>query len=296
MLNMSMNITLTPHENITSNSKNASSQTPYDILTTIIGVMALTLNGLLLIAMVRNTGKIFTTNGAYLVANVTVADLLTGLNSSLWGIKESFLLSEPIRTATHTIFWITVEASFLTIFVMSLERYIAILHPFKAGRWLSKSRTIQSCILTWIVSGLCGLCMIFYAEKTRLFLACVFEITILVTCFLYYKIFIKLAERRACLPSQLNGNHGNSDLQREYQLTTVVAVLTLILIVTVLPYTIAGQISILTSDNPRLTTFLLYYLPIELSNFVLNPIVYALRLPKYRHAILKTLRGCQTME
>ena len=300
MLNTTMNITLLRHANITSTLtvKNGSSddQTPYDILTTIIGAMALLLNGLLLIAMVRNAGKIFTSNGAYLVANVTVADLLTGLNSSLWGIKKSFMRSEPIKIATMPFFWTTVQASFFTIFIMSLERYIAILHPFKAGRWLSKSRTIQSCILTWILSGLCGLCMIFYTEKMRLFLATLFEIIILVTCFLYYKIFIKLAERRASLPLQLNGSHGNSDLQREYQLTTVVAVLTLILIVTVIPYTIAGQINILTNDNPGLMTFLRYYFPIELMNFLLNPIVYALRLPQYRYAILKTLRGCQTME
>lgn len=278
------------------NATSPYDQTPYDILTTIIGAMALILNGLLLIAMLRNAGKIFTSNGAYLVANVTIADLLTGLNSSLWGIKESFMLSAPISTATLTIFWTTVQTSFLTIFIMSLERYIAILHPFKASRWLSKSRTIQSCILTWILSGLCGVSMIFYQEKSKLFLATLFEITILVTCFLYYKIFIKLAERRASLPLQLNGNHGNSDLQREYQLTTVVAVLTLILIVTVLPYMIAGQISILTNENQSLKTFLDYYFTVELMNFVLNPIVYALRLPKYRYAILKTLKGCQTME
>ena len=79
MLNTTMNITLLRHANITSTLtvKNASTddQTPYDILTTIIGAMALLLNGLLLIAMVRNASKIFTSNGAYLVANVTVADL-----------------------------------------------------------------------------------------------------------------------------------------------------------------------------------------------------------------------------
>lgn len=280
---------------LNAKSKNQD-QTPYDILTTIIGGMAVILNGLLLIAMIRNASEIFTSNGAYLVANVAIADLLTGLNSSLWGIKNSFMLSKRLRIASFSIFWTSIEASFLTIFIMSLERYIAILHPFKANLWLSKTRTIQSCILTWILSGLCGLFMAFYTETAPLFFALFFEITILVTCFLYYKIFIKLAERRQCLPLQLSSNHGNSDLQREYQLTTVVAVLTMILIVTVLPYMIAGQISVATKINPSLKLFIHYYFPVELTNFLLNPVVYALRLPKYRHAILKTLRGCQTIE
>ena len=270
-------------------------ETPYDILTTIIGGMAVILNGLLLIAMIRNASKIFTSNGAYLVANVAIADLLTGLNSSLWGIKKLFLLSETVTNASFSLFWTSIEASFLTIFVMSLERYIAILHPFKANLWLSKTRTIQSCILIWIISGLCGIYMTFNKETARLVLALFFEITILVTCFLYYKIFIKLEERRKSLPLQLSNINGNSELQREYQLTTVVAVLTIILIVTVLPYMIAGQISV-TIYDANLRLFLHYYFPVELTNFLLNPIVYALRLPKYRSAILKTLRGCQTME
>ena len=272
-------------------------QTPYDILTTVIGAMAVILNGLLLIAMFRNTNKIFTSNGAYLVANVSIADLLTGVNSSLWGFMRSFQFSQQIRRASFSLFWSSIEASFLTIFIMSLERYIAIIHPFKANLWLSKTRTIKSCVLIWIVSGLGGLCVAFYPERTRLILAFFFEITIIVTCFLYYKIFLKLTERRVSRPSQLVGNHdNNSDLKREYQLTMVVAVLTIILIVTVLPYMIAGQIRFLIKNNPMLDLFTYYYLPIELTNFLLNPVVYALRLPKYRQAILKTLQGCQTMQ
>lgn len=266
---------------------------PYDILTIIIGVMAVILNGLLLISMMLNANKIFTSNGAYLVANVAMADLLTGLNALIWGIKTLFLLPETVRDASFSILWTSIEASFLTVFIMSLERYIAIIYPFKANILLSKTRTILSCIAAWVLSALTGICITYYKEKTRLFMALFFEITILVTCFLYYKIFVKLGERRDCLPSQLSGNQGNSDLQREYRLTTVVAGLTVILIVTVLPYMIAGQISISTKDNSNVKLFVRYYFPVELMNFVLNPIVYALRLPKYRLAILQTLRGCR---
>ncbi|XP_028406835.1 melanocortin receptor 3-like [Dendronephthya gigantea] len=243
--------------------------------------------------MMLNASKIFTSNGAYLVANVAIADLLTGLNSSVWGMKRSFLLPRSGQNASFSILWTSIQASFLTIFIMSLERYIAIIYPFKANIFLSKTRTILGCIVAWVLSGVSGICMAYYKEKTQLFIALFFEITILVTCFLYCKIFIKLGERRDCLPLQLSGNQGNSDLKREYQLTTVVAALTVILIVTVLPYMIAGQISISTKDNPHLKLFLHYFFPVELMNFVVNPIVYALRLPKYRLAIFQTLRGCR---
>jgi CBS domain containing-hemolysin-like protein len=296
MFTSTLNATNITLANFNYSEEKIQGETPYEILTTIIGGIAVILNGMLLIAMIRNANKIFTSNGAYLVANVAVADLLTGLNSSLWGMKKSFLLSETMTSVLFSLFWTSIEASFLTIFIMSLERYIAILHPFKANLWLSKTRTILSCIFTWIISGLCGLYMALNRETARLVLALFFEITILVTCFLYYKIFIKLAERRQCLQLQLTNNNDNDDLQREYQLTTVVAVLIIILILTVLPYVIAGQISVTTKYDASLRLFLHYYFPVELTNFLLNPIVYALRLPKYRSAILNTLRGCQTMQ
>ncbi|XP_046854153.1 melanocortin receptor 3-like [Xenia sp. Carnegie-2017] len=264
--------------------------TPYDILTTSIGLMAVILNGLLLIAMFRNTEKIFISNGAYLVANVAMADALTGINSSLWGIKTLFL-SKPARIVSMSIFWITIEASFLTIFIMCLERYIAIVYPFKANLWLSKRLTLYGCLLTWIISAVCGISIAFNKNTTQIVLAFFFEITIIVTCFLYLKIYFKLRERRLdCTPGALCDNHSNHDLQREYNLTLVVTVLTIILVVTVLPYMVGGQFSIYYKNNRTLALFLRYYFPVELTNFVLNPFIYAIRLPKYRRAILNTLK------
>ena len=277
-----------------------TSITPYGIFTTVIGILAVVLNGLLLIAMLRNTSTIFTSNGAYLVANVAIADLLTGLNSSLWGLQNAFRPPEALTDAMLSLYWTSIEASFLTIFVMSLERYIAIVFPFTAEVWLSKTRTIQSCVVVWIFSAVCGACITFSRFIASFCLMVVFEITILFTTFLYYKIFIKLGQRRGCLPSlQLTSARGtcrNAELQREYQLTTVVVALTFILIVTVLPYMVGGQIMILAgrlppvTKYPKLQLFLHYYLPVELMNFVFNPIVYAWRLPKYRFALLQTLQ------
>ena len=90
------------------------------------------------------------------------------------------------------------------------------------------------------------------------------------------------------------------DVQREYQATIVVICLAVTLVITVVPYTIATQIyiwctillesSCKTDTAANVSVFMWYYFPIELLNFVINPVVYAWRLPKYRNAFLTTFR------
>ena len=123
----------------------------YDVLMTVIGILGVVSNCLLLIAMVRYRSTIFTCKGAYLIANMAIADLLTGLNSSRWGLRITFQLPQALDKALFSIWWTSVEVSFLTILVMSMERYIAIVFPFKAQVWLSKTRTIKSCMCRSVV-------------------------------------------------------------------------------------------------------------------------------------------------
>ena len=125
----------------------------FDVLMLVIGILAVVLNGLLLIAMVRYRSTIFMSKGAYLVANVTISDLINSLNSSVLGLKHTFQFPEALTTVILSIFWTSLYASFFTIFVMSLERYIAIVFPFKAQVWLSKARTIISCITVWFIAA-----------------------------------------------------------------------------------------------------------------------------------------------
>ena len=276
-----------------------TSLTWLEILTTVIGILAVVLNGSLLIAMVRYRSTIFTSKGAYLVANMAMADLLTGLNSSLFNLKKSFQISENLTKAIFSIICTSSISSFLTIFVMSLERYIAIGFPFKAQVWLSKTRTIKSCVAVWFIAALSCACMVVFGDNVSFCLTTIFEISILFTTFFYYKIAIKLKQRRTFLTSmQPTGDRGlreNADLQRDCQMTTVVVAITFISIMTAVPYMVAANIFLVrrmfTVENydPQLQLFSQFYFPVLLVNFVFNPIVYAWRLPNYRLALLRTL-------
>ena len=271
----------------------------FDILMLVIVILAVVLNGWLLIAMVRYRSTIFMSKGAYLVANLAIADVINGLNLSVLGLKNTFQLPEALTTAVSSIFWTSLVASFFTIFVMSLERYIAIVFPFKAQVWLSKTRTIKSCVAVWFIAVLCCACKIVFGEIVSFCLTTIFEITILVTMFFYYKIAIKLKQRRTFLTSmQQTGDRsmrGNADFQRDCQMTTVVIAITFIYIITAVPYMIAGNIFLVrrlftvANYDSQLQLFIHDNMPVQFMNLVVNPIVYAWRLPDYRLALLRTI-------
>ena len=250
----------------------------YDVLMTVIGILGVVSNCLLLIAMVRYRCTIFTSKGAYLIANMAIADLLTGLNSSRWGFRITFQLPQALDKALFSICWTSVEVSFLTILIMSLERYIAIVFPIKAQVWLSKTRTIKSCVAVWLIAVLCGACIPLSLLIVHVCLTIIFEITMPVIAFFYYKNIMKLRERRTILTSmqstatratRCNADlpRDNGDLPREHKVTTVVVILVVILIITVLPYILATQISSVrrlfrvAKDDPKLQLFISYYFP-----------------------------------
>ena len=76
---------------------------------------------------------------------------------------------------------------------------------------------------------------------------------------------------------------------------TVVVAFTVITVFTGLPYLVATQIFLArhlftaAKYDPNLGLFLYYYILFQLMNFVVNPIVYAWRLPDYRLALSRTL-------
>ena len=281
-------------------------------LVLIVGVASVLFNGALLIAMTFNSRQVFASLGSYFIYNLAIADFVTGVNSIVWGIShlapEAF--SQEAEMTLLTIFWITVQVAFFTIFVMSSERLVAIVFPFKAALLMSRKKTTMYCITVWIVAVLFGGLINHKILKVQFFLTIVFELVIVFIVIEYVLVFrqLRVLWQSSKTRAVYNGHNNNeaesmknkktTDLQREYEVTIVVVTLAVILVVTVFPYMIACQIVLsfslfdtpLPLDHP-VEVFYLCYFPIELLNFVVDPIVYGWRLPKYRKAFLATF-GC----
>lgn len=278
-------------------------------LVLIVGIASVIFNGALLLVMTLNSRQVFASLGSYFIYNLAIADFITGVDSILWGIEGLLPLgsfSMQTRMALLTIFWITVQVSFFTIFVMSTERLVAIVFPFKAALVMSKKKTTMYCMAVWIIAIVCAGLINYKVSEVQFFLTIVFDLVIVFIVIEYVHVFrqLRVLWQSSKTRAVYNGHNNNdsaikskktTDLQREYEVTIVVVTLAVILVVTVLPYMIATQIVLIYSlfytplplDSP-VELFMMYYFPIELLNFVVDPIVYGWRLPKYRKAFLAT--------
>ena len=294
------------HTNITA----AEQEKVVPSLVLIVGIASVIFNGALLIVMTFNSRQVFASLGSYFIFNLAIADFITGVNSIVYAV-EQFLppsaFSAQARMGLLTIFWITVQVSFFTIFVMSTERLVAVVFPFKAAGIMSKKKTTIYCIAVWIISIVCGSLINTTTRKVQLGLTIIFELVIVCIVIEYFQVFrqLRVLWQSSKTRAVYNGHNNNeekpmkntktTDLQREYEVTIVVVTLAIVLVITVFPYMIALQIEIcyylfytqLPLSHP-VVQFSLYYFPIELLNFVVNPVVYAWRLPKYRKAFLTT--------
>lgn len=289
----------------------------------VICIIGFLLNSTALFVMLTNFTKIFSNAEACFIANLAFADLLTSLGGFIWGIAPVVVYSRPVLKAFFCINWTTVAASFLTLFCMSSERLFVVLNPPRAHRVFNKRFAYACCALVWFISILAG-CMIIVNQAVALcVMTIMFEVSLLATLACYLGIYLKVkklgrdshrrAARYTAKTAKLNieveenepALHHRVTVRQESRVTNLVFVLVVVLIITVLPYMILLQVNIAyllscpkCSIVSTLTDIQNYMLPLEMLNFVLNPIVYTWRLPKFRQALKKTFRRlvcCKTL-
>lgn len=238
--------------------------------------------------------QIFRRSMCYMVASLAIADLLTGVNSVLWGIQS--VTGFYPQAVLLTIYWITVEVSFLTILAMALDRFIAVTYPTQSESIVSAQRTLVGCALIWILSTAIGILIYRHLNVGKFVFCMLFEVNILGVAVLYILMYRKARViSKLAHSGEMKDKHAIRKATLESRLYAVVLVLVGVLVVTVLPYILALHIELgylITSPegerNSALDAFLTFYLPVELLNFLVNPIVYAWRLPKYRKALWRT--------
>lgn len=115
------------------------------------------------------THKNFKTFANYLLANLSIADaltLMTCVPTALHDLyaKERWYLG---KTACYMVLFTENclgNASILTIFFISLERFYVICKPLVAKSLMTQSRTLKLMILIWITSIIINLPLIFMSE------------------------------------------------------------------------------------------------------------------------------------
>ena len=121
-----------------------------------IGLFSLVTNGVLLYILLRDPLKCFKASTTYFIISLAFSDLLTGTNACFFGLSETLALTEDQKNYLLSLFWITTQASFLTLLAMSVERFLIVKYPIYCRVWITKKRVSLSIACIWSVSATLG--------------------------------------------------------------------------------------------------------------------------------------------
>ena len=196
--------------------------------------------------------------------------------------------------------WTTVEASLMSLMFLSVERIVALQYPFASKSIVTVKRTIIAIIFIWMFAITCGVFVHYYTKVTQFIMIVIFEVCVVIFLVCQGYIILNMQKRKR---ANLFCDRDVSIVTRKHiqrqrfnnNVTTVVVILIAVVVITLLPYTVAIQIYMLSELNLRpplnpstkakVLDFIDYFYPIELLNFIVNPIIYAYRLRRYRKAL-----------
>lgn len=280
----------------------------------LIGIVGMVLNAVTLAVLLTNFTRIFSKVEACLVTNLCVADLVTNISAFLWGLFPIITSARDVIVGLHCVQWASVAASFLTLSCMAVERLVVVVNPIKARRMLTRSFALVCCAVIWVISIVTGSMLSVDPPIAQCTMIVMFEISLIATIGCYVRIYFTVNRlngdgfraaaryntKNADLKLEVEENepalHHRVAIRQESRITNLVFLLIVILTITVLPYmvlihvVITHQLSCPSCEwTPAMITALDVLFPVEMLNFMLNPLVYAWRLPKFRQASKRTL-------
>ena len=222
----------------------------------------------------------------YLIINLTVADLLISTVSgpeALWFLKTEKRPGHGLRALHFTIsgmYWI---ASLGNLVLISLERLHATLYPFRHYCLVGK-RIYYKIIFSWL-GALTLACVLHIirmkdpalADRYPWIIYVFLTLAVLTTS---YVIILSKFIRKRCV-QQLG-----SVMSAERKLSGTLFIVSAASTLTLLPWVIIACISIIQTITlwieftPYRIAFAFYCL-----NSILNPVIYAIRLPEFRRAL-----------
>ena len=263
----------------------------------VVSIAIVTVNLLSIILFIKNSD--LRTRGMYLVINLTVAYTLVGVISSLKFLR---LLSNECKNANSLNVRSNWEGDIITLFlftwfpltsltnitVISLDRMHATFRPFR-HRVIKKWVYGVTISVVWVLAGMIStaimMLLLFDKEWSHYqylwpsySLLCLFVI-----CACYASIIVKI-----CCGARPQ-HHGAARWQRK--LTVTLLIMTIVSLLLWLPFAVATFVyyttdrirSLSYTKRTRLNMLLLL---LFCTNSFVNPVVYTVRMPEFRKALL----------
>ena len=265
-------------------------------------------NSLLLLVLCIDPLKIFRNATTYFLIGLAIVDLLTGLvQEPIYATCFMFLYLQhpsrkkcvPFMNAGRYFGAFTMTASFLIVLAFTVTQYIVVASPLKYGRLVTKKKVLISLAVIYLYSATfwcLHLMGVSSDVQAILDLSIHSYLSALATIAIYILLHLAMKKKMAA-GNTLQGKTGAQDngkhIQVQRNFVRVNFMLLAVLIVCNTPgavfYTVLRFINHNASSPNHLIVNLimdnLLYLKI-----LLDPFVYAWRMPKYRESLSKTIR------
>ena len=276
----------------TPGSSPASQCIPWIIVLVAESLATVVLNIITIIVFVKQRN--LQRQNLYLMIHLAIVDFLAGAISGpmvieyfggiLCGLWEySF---SPLKDGLIRLFPMS---SFFNLAVISLERMHATLRPFK-HRFMKKNVYYVITTVIWLTAIIREIVIFVVFKKTStsgVFISFILYeapwlISLFIICMSYISIFIKI--RFGPHPNRLR----NSVINRERRLTFILFVVLAVSLLTTLPWEIFDSYHsfhpelLLTLSSSSLLNIQATIFLLVLANSLVNPIIYAMRMPDFR--------------
>ena len=277
----------------------------------LVGIIAVVGNFLLCVTIYKDPYRRLRNTASYLVVNLAVADLLTGLiTEPLYAAFEisNFMGTElrGLYVIGETTAYVFVNASILSILSLALDRFIAVKYPLSHGRKMDRRRIVTIIVLVWTYSLLFSMLRfmgvpedIFYWLDLHinytLFGGILIGLYVSIYCTIKFQLVQSLRIQGYNRETRRQPVHNEieSKMKAERKMTKTVSLLVLTAIICMMPLYIMLHVDLLCEScmaQPTVETISKLSEPILFLNSGLNPFLYAWTIPKYRQALKQMLR------
>lgn len=275
------------------------------ILDFILATLTVCGNLLLLTTIVFDPLRCLRTPTTYFIANLAFSDLLVGLLIGYGrALVEYFLYvdnTEPnwINIAINIGGGATLISGIWTVIAMAFDRYLAVTDPLHYSERVTGRRAVIYILLSWPLALALPALYPFVGQNWALFLLAFshthFTIPVVVLMIVYFRVFRSLSERRSELvrlttsTSTMTLRH---TLERERKMAWTSLTILILFCASFLPFyfkiqllTFCKCLETMSYRNFDFISHIFLYL-----SSLMNPFMYAWRVPKFRRSLRECLR------
>ncbi|XP_032232756.1 melanocortin receptor 5-like [Nematostella vectensis] len=273
-----------------------------------LAVGTVLVNGIALLAIYKDPLRCFRTPLTIFITGILISNMATGLfvepyfavvYSMLHFTNE--LADESYMTVVRSaqvISSVTINASFLTLLALAIAQLISLYKPQIYEKWITRTASVATVAAIWIYVVVFSLLPEIFTMNIGLFFLVDLALhnTLLTVALISIYIGTFIVFHKAVQRSEIANENQNNRPKAEKEFIKGTFILTMLLILTVWPFSIALYIWLLrpySSVSKILQEQIALYLcdNILFLKFLWDPVVFIWRVPKYRQSVVLSFAG-----